>query len=64
VRLDIYDVSGRHVRNLKRGFAGEGEHVASWGGRDSHGRLVASGVYFVRVAAGGAAATAKVVLLR
>jgi hypothetical protein len=43
---------------------GEGEHVASWRGRDSHGRLVASGVYFVRVEAGGAAATAKVVLLR
>ena len=64
VRLDIYDVSGRHVRDLKRGFMGEGEHVASWGGRDSHGRPVASGVYFVRVEAGGAAATAKVVLLR
>jgi len=64
VRLDIYDVSGRHVRELKRGFAGEGEHVISWDGRNSRGRPVGSGVYFVRVEAGGASATGKTVLLR
>ena len=64
VRLDIYDVSGRRVRELARGPLGEGEHVASWDGRDSRGRPVASGVYFVRVEAGGASATAKAVLLR
>ncbi len=63
-RLDIYDVSGRHVRELERGPLGEGEHVAPWDGLDSHGRPVASGVYFVRVEAGGASATAKVMLLR
>jgi len=64
VRLDIYDVSGRNVMDLKRGFVGEGEHVASWDGRDLRGRRAASGVYFVRVEAGGAAATGKAVLLR
>ncbi len=64
VRLDIYDVSGRHVRELERGPLGEGEHVASWDGRDSRGRPAASGVYFVKVEAGGASATGKVVLLR
>jgi hypothetical protein len=64
VCLDIYDVSGRHVRDLKRGFVGEGEHVVSWDGRDSRGRPVGSGVYFVRVEAGGASATGKAVLLR
>jgi hypothetical protein len=64
VRLDIYDVSGRHVRELERGPLGAGEHVASWDGRDSRGRPVASGVYFVRVEAGGASAIGKAVLLR
>ena len=64
VRLDIYDVSGRRVRKLARGSLGEGEHVASWDGRDSRGRPVAGGVYFVRVEAGGASATGKAVLLR
>jgi hypothetical protein len=64
VRLDIYDVSGRHVRELERGPLGEGEHVVSWDGLDSRGRPAASGVYFVKAEAGGASATGKVVLLR
>jgi hypothetical protein len=64
VRLDIYDISGRHVRELERGPLGEGEHVVSWDRRDARGRPVASGVYFVGVVAGGASATGKVVLLR
>jgi hypothetical protein len=35
-----------------------------WDGRDAAGRDCASGLYLVRVTAGGAAATAKAVLVR
>jgi hypothetical protein len=33
-------------------------------GRDDHGRVLASGVYFYRVVAPGLAATRKIVLLK
>ena len=42
----------------------EGGHAASWNGRDARGYPVASGVYVVRLQAGIARRTAKVLLVR
>ncbi|MCK4547917.1 MAG: T9SS type A sorting domain-containing protein [Candidatus Eisenbacteria sp.] len=49
VEIVIYDVSGRLVRDLVRSTRSMGSHVATWDGRDETGRVVASGVYFVRM---------------
>ena len=62
--LAIYDVSGRMVRTLVAEPKTAGEHVASWNGRDDGGSLVASGVYLVRIEAGGQAATRKILFLK
>jgi len=54
VRLEIFDVSGRLVRELVGGVprpAGRQEVV--WRGVDDGGRAVASGTYFYRLDAGG-----------
>jgi hypothetical protein len=64
VRLSAYDVSGRCVATLAEGFRGAGEHSVPWTGRDSQGRGLASGVYFLRLTAGSREETGRVVFLR
>ncbi len=60
----VYDATGRRVAVLHRGHAGAGALTLRWDGRDAAGRDCASGLYLVRVTAGGASATAKAVLVR
>ncbi|GJM43928.1 MAG: hypothetical protein DHS20C21_07700 [Gemmatimonadota bacterium] len=63
VTLAIYDVTGRLVREVIRDDLPEGEHTASWNGRDDAGLRVAGGPYFVRLMAGGESRAEKVVFL-
>lgn len=51
--LRVYDASGRLVRTLLDSFVAAGRHSAAWDGRDDAGRSAASGVYFLRLQAGG-----------
>lgn len=64
VSLRIYDVAGRLVRTLAGGVAPAGAHTRQWDGRDDRGAAVASGVYILRLEAGGTALTRKMVLLK
>lgn len=65
VHAEVLDVRGRRVRTLARGTTlTAGTHELVWRHRDHAGRHVASGVYLVRVQAGGAAATGRVVVIR
>jgi len=64
VTVDIFDCSGRHIKNLLRGHLPAASYELHWDGRDSTGRRVASGVYFVRMRAAGVAFSKKIVLLR
>jgi M6 family metalloprotease-like protein len=59
--LTAFDVRGRLVRRWSVG-ATAGQVV--WDGRDRHGRLVASGVYILRLEAHGGTRTRKVTWLR
>ena len=50
LRVDIYDLSGRRVRDLSRGTEHpSGERRVEWDGRDEVGAVVAPGIYLVRV---------------
>ena len=64
VRIDVYDVRGRHVRRLVDGILPSGQHSRLWDGRDDRGSELASGVYFYRLTAGGRSFTRKAVLLK
>jgi hypothetical protein len=64
VKLAVFDTRGRLVRSLMSGFVGSGVQTVSWDGRDSEGRQVASGVFFVRLEAAGQGLTRKVVIAR
>jgi flagellar hook assembly protein FlgD len=64
VHLAVYDARGALVRTLVDGALPAGPWREQWDGRDQRGRAVASGVYFVRLAAGGTTASHKVTLLK
>lgn len=64
VELSIHDAAGRRVRTLLRESRGEGLQRCLWHGRDDRGSPVASGVYFVRLAAGTTSVQQKIVLLK
>ena len=65
VDLSLFDAAGRRVATFDPGRSTGGEHAFSWSGHDAGGRELASGVYFLRLTAGSAAAaTERVVLVR
>jgi hypothetical protein len=49
VSLEVYDMSGRLVRSLVRGWLEPGPRRVEWDGRDNGGRLVSPGIYLARL---------------
>jgi hypothetical protein len=49
VNLEIFDVTGRRVRLLRRGALDEGEQLMDWDGRDEAGVRLAAGQYLTRL---------------
>lgn len=66
VRIDVWDLNGRLVRQLVDGRIPAGDHQALWDGRDAQGRALANGTYFYRMLADDrpVAGAGKVMLLR
>lgn len=64
VKLTVYDIRGRLVRQLVQEPQGGGEHTVVWRGRDAKGTRVASGMYLVRLDAAGETRVIKAVLLK
>jgi hypothetical protein len=63
VRLRVLDIQGREVATLADGVYPAGRHDVLWGGA-RQGRLVTSGLYFVRYDAGGASFVQRLVVTR
>lgn len=64
VSLAVYNLLGQKVRTLAEGEQGAGRYTADWDGRDQAGRAAGSGVYFLRLEAGGEAFSRRMLLLR
>jgi hypothetical protein len=64
VSLEIVDVAGRFVRRLLDRNFDAGRHAVAWNGRDDAGRVMASGVYFLRLSDGASVRTERIVLAR
>ena len=64
VLLEIHDLQGRLVRTVFDDLAGEGDNEAVWNGTNASGTPVASGVYFLRLRAGGEEQSARVVVVK
>ena len=64
IRLSVYNIRGRFVRELLNEFREAGEHRVVWDGRDERGYPVSSGVYFYRLSAGDITEQRKMMLLK
>jgi hypothetical protein len=64
VRLAIYDVRGRLVRNLAAGLFDGGSHHIAWRGENSRNEEVPAGLYFCRFTTAGLTQTGKIVKIR
>jgi len=62
VRIEIFDVAGRHVRTLVDGPASPGRQVVAWDGRDDRGNTVGHGIYLCRMNAPQYSRTSKLVI--
>ncbi|MCY3734752.1 MAG: T9SS type A sorting domain-containing protein [Gemmatimonadaceae bacterium] len=64
VELAVYNSLGQKVRTLVSGAHAAGEYAVTWDALDDGGAPAASGVYLLRMAAGGFTRTHRVVLAR
>ncbi|GJM43981.1 MAG: hypothetical protein DHS20C21_08230 [Gemmatimonadota bacterium] len=64
VKLEIYDLSGRHVRTLVDGALPPGEFEVTWSRDSDSGKRVAAGVYFARLVTQADRVTRKIVVLQ
>lgn len=64
-RVELFDTLGRRVRVIDQGTASIGvERRIHWDGRDDSGRVIASGMYFVRMTSPAVTRVVKIVSVR
>jgi hypothetical protein len=64
VRITVLDAFGRTVNELVRAEKAPGVYAVEWDAADEAGRPVVSGLYLVRMTAGGRTETRKMLLVR
>jgi hypothetical protein len=64
VRLRVFDVRGRMIRQIADRRLGAGTHQFGWDGTDDSGRRLSSGIYWLCLERTGNTETREVVLLR
>jgi len=64
VKLEVFDVSGRHVRTLVDESRAAGPHTARWDGLDDNGSQAPSGTYFCRMTTDGSTSSRKMTLVK
>ncbi len=64
VKLGIYDIAGRQLKQLESGVLPAGEHRFVWDLTATDETLVAGGLYFARLASSSGARVARFVVLR
>jgi len=62
--LKVYDVQGRLVNTLFDDKIAAGEHAIHWGGANTNGRRVASGIYFMKMETRKGSLVKKMVISR
>jgi hypothetical protein len=64
VDVNIYNNRGQRVRSFALGQKSAGNHTLIWDGRDDNGKAVTTGIYFIRMSAGGESFHKKAVLMK
>lgn len=61
--LCVYNLKGQKVRDLCSNHLERGQHMIKWDGKDANGRIMAPGIYFIRLSTQGQSVVRKVMLL-
>ncbi|RKZ08150.1 hypothetical protein DRQ32_09380, partial [bacterium] len=64
VDATVFDARGRRVRTLLAEVLSAGPHVLQWNGKDTSGRFVASGVYYLKLQTPGLQEVRTMTLVR
>lgn len=64
VNIKIYDIKGALIRELMNKKANAGSNKIVWDGKNEHGNIVTSGIYFYRISAGKFSKTKRMVFIR
>ncbi len=64
VHVVVYDVLGREIATLMSGEQAAGSLQIQWDGRDAHGLVAPTGIYFIRMAADEFTATRKIMFMK
>lgn len=64
VQIEVYNVRGQKVRSLLNNNVKSGWHTLQWNGRDDLGNTLPSGVYYLRMSAGGKNYSYKTTLMK
>ena len=64
IKLDIFDILGKHIKTLVNKKMPEGVHKNQWDGTNNKGVHTASGIYYVRLITNDYTETRKIIYLR
>ncbi|MEO0097383.1 MAG: C25 family cysteine peptidase [candidate division WOR-3 bacterium] len=64
VKIDIYDLTGRHIRTLINKELKAGSHTIIWDKKDNQGKEVAKGIYFYQINTKDTQKVLKAVILK
>lgn len=64
VKIEIYDVTGRLIKELLNEEKNPGVYSVNWDGKDNAGNTVSSSVYFYRIKSGDFSEAKKMILLK
>ena len=64
VKIRIFTILGKEIAEITNSMYSAGIHQVMWNGRTYVGVQASSGVYFVRLEAGGLTDTKKIVLMK
>lgn len=64
IKLDAYDINGRHVSSIMNRELKSGKYEVSWNGTDASGNELPSGLYFVRISSSKNSGVQRLSILR
>jgi hypothetical protein len=64
VKLSVYNLLGQQIAVLVDEIKNAGVHTVQWNGREASGRVVSSGIYLVKLEAGGQVKVRRMALLK
>jgi len=62
--LNVYNLNGQLIRELKNGISPPGKHQIYWNGRNQFGKEVSAGVYLLRLQVNGQVTTKRLTIIK